>query len=536
MAICAKYSFTSMIEFPQVQGKTLLSESSLFIPKQTTTDQHKQVGAIRRKAQRHPIQRPSPYDREEPDNYKDARKRKSKSEQAQRPQEGNKPDKFSEKNKGKKKMTPSGPFPIASLHQGEKSTGKLNVNTTKSPETTSKDNQIQSPVKDRPGVNHEKRKEAKRTIDLTRVRPWRTTGKHQVTEEQQEILTSLFSHICVGTRDTVPVRNVEKELNRLNRIISSTSTDIIKLKEAYTCTDTVNLNEGEYSFLPEVVNEEKSIDMIDKEAPVKMDFFEELIPSFFGLETRWKNLYNLMNADLSWEQFLQVAFNENSANNYKLAAKIVKSPPGGNQVVINDKIPESIFSELFNFGFIKKVILKEDMSSMATLVHPSISRFFKYLWNNRHYRTNFTVNEQMGVRIYSAPPLYKYTVWRTLQQFEEHKPEIYPSIHVLEEVQDCREPEEPFHWINSPQRGRNLYERFHRLKHIEHVINDFSTHYCWSDNGGIQHRALIAHNQSQLAIAFALGRNGPLLPIAADQEEGRPAATQQDKSPFSGNS
>ncbi|KAM7523247.1 hypothetical protein LguiA_013149 [Lonicera macranthoides] len=536
MAICTKYSFTNMIEFPQVQGKTLLSESNLFIPKQATTDQQKQVGAIRRKAQRHLIQRPSPYDREEPGNSKDALKRGLKSEQAQRPQEGNKPDKFSEKNIGKEKMTPSGPIPFASLHQREKTTGKLNANTTKSPETTSKDKQTQSPTKDRHSVNHEKRRKAKKTIDPSRVRPWRTTARHPVTEEQQAILTSLFSHICAGTRDPVPVRNVEKELNRLNHIISSISTDIIKLKEASTSTDIIKLKEGEYSLLPEVVNEEKSIDMIDKEAPVKKEFFQELVPSFFGLETRWKNLYNLMNAGLSWEKFLQAAFNEKSASNYKLAAKIVKSPPGGNQVVINDKIPESLFSELFNFGFIKKVIIKEDTSSMATLVHPSVSRFFKYLWNNRHYRTNFTNNKQMGVRIYSAPPLYKYTVWRTLQQFKEHKPEIYPSIHVLEEVQDCRKAEQPFHCINSPPRGRNLCERVHRLKHIEHVINDFSTHYCWSDNGGIQHRSLTAHNLSQLAIAFALGRKGPLLPLAADQEEGRPATTQQDKSPFSGNS
>lgn len=236
MAICTKYSFESMMELPRVQGETLLPESNrCFIPKQAASDQQKKQvgGAIGKKAQRHLIRRPSPYDREEPNDYKDALKRVSKSEQAQRPQEGNKPNKFSEKNKGKGKMTPLGPIrpiPFASLHQGEKSTGKLTASTSKSPETTSKDNQTQSPKLDRPSVNHEKRRGAKRILDPTRVRPWKTTAKH-MTEEQQAILTSLFNHICAGTRDPVPVREVERELNRLNCLISSTSRYVIKLKE-----------------------------------------------------------------------------------------------------------------------------------------------------------------------------------------------------------------------------------------------------------------------------------------------------------------
>jgi len=187
--------------------------------------------------------------------------------------------------------------------------------------------------------------------------------------------------------------------------------------------------------------------------------------------------------------------------------------------VVTAEISCDIFPELFNFGFIKIIHLDETTRVMVSKCHDSVVKFVDFLWQTRHHRDEYSPEKVHGICVYSAPPMFYYYNWSTLGQFHKNKPQIFLSVHILEERQDCSIQEEDFQLIEEFDRKQpNYAERRARLEQMDDRSIDLTAHYTWGDFKGILCRASLGQNRDSLAIGFAIGKQ-ELLPIMGQVEE-----------------
>lgn len=321
--------------------------------------------------------------------------------------------------------------------------------------------------------------------------PWKPSANRPMTKDQLELLTRAFNHVRRGTASRQPIRSIEAEFNRMNKIIKN-----IMVQEKIKSNS---------DFSPETFKEEIDIDqdLIDPEIPVKWDIFPtKICYQFFARLTRWQQLYTSFTSG-SWEEVLKNCFNKDLAPVFKDKAKIFD-----NQLIIFGEIDSEIFQELFEAGFIAAFPIIQHVGRMIQKTHPTVQEFTNFLYNGIEHRSIISADQVYGVRVISAPPLFQHEHWKTVGEFNSSKPQIFPSIHLLQEVRDIKNLQ-PIPVKTIPGfRGINATVRARGLQQIHDASSDFTDHYVWKDDKRILCHAEDGHNRSLVAIQFELGSKG----------------------------
>ncbi|KAG5542109.1 hypothetical protein RHGRI_021836 [Rhododendron griersonianum] len=325
----------------------------------------------------------------------------------------------------------------------------------------------------------------------TEIKPWKPSANRPMTKDQLELLTLAFNHVRRGTASRQPIRSIEAEFNRMNKIIKN-----IMVQEKIKSNS---------DFSPETFKEEIDIDqdLIDPEIPVKWDIFPaKICYQFFARLTRWQQLYTSFTSG-SWEEVLKNCFNKDLAPVFKDKAKIFD-----NQLIIFGEIDSEIFQELFEAGFIAAFPIIQHVGRMIQKTHLTVQEFTNFLYNGIEHRSIISADQVYGVRVISAPPLFQHERWKTVGEFNSSKPQIFPSIHLLQEVRDIKNLQ-PIPVKTTPGfRGINATVRAKGLQQIHDASSDFTDHYVWKDDKRILCHAEDGHNRSLLAIQFELGSKG----------------------------
>ncbi|CAL5420232.1 unnamed protein product [Camellia sinensis] len=376
--------------------------------------------------------------------------------------------------------------------------------------------QIANPADSRPPKPLKPSNEKTRDFNPTQIKPWKPSTP--VSKDQLDILTSAFNHIRQGTGNPKPIRKVEAEFSRLNRLI----------KNSVESEQRKRISE----FDPITYNEEIDLSYFLTEAPIKCElFYNNIVPTFFRLLERWNHLYKTINSAADWEEVLRKCYNSTDVQAFKDKAQIWRSPAGGKQILIKAEISSDIFAELIEAGFIHSIILDENSVRMANKAHPTVQEFIEFLDRTRLYRSTINRDTLYGIRLMTAPPMYEYIHWKTVGEFLVGKPRIFPSIIYMQEVANIAKSVD----YTKPElvdiNDDNYRERALRLQQLEDASADLSKHYVWKDDKRILCHAENGHLRSHLAIQFATGNQGVLCPKLEEhlQPAKRQKTTSKDK-------
>lgn len=71
---------------------------------------------------------------------------------------------------------------------------------------------------------------------------------------------------------------------------------------------------------------------------------------------------------------------------------------------------------------------------MLKSVAKELTEFDRMIWSNE----NRSVVEAKPIiaQVHSAPPMFRSSPWKTIQEFNNKKPAVFPSMHLIKEASD----------------------------------------------------------------------------------------------------
>lgn len=98
---------------------------------------------------------------------------------------------------------------------------------------------------------------------------------------------------------------------------------------------------------------------------------------------------------------------------------------------IIEPIPAQVFAELFEAGLIAGWVVTPDSHLMLESVDKYLKEFDMMI-KDEEKRSLFEP-EPLIVRVFSAPPLFRSHAWKSIREFKEKQPVMFPSIHLVQE-------------------------------------------------------------------------------------------------------
>ncbi|KAF8413166.1 hypothetical protein HHK36_001142 [Tetracentron sinense] len=165
-------------------------------------------------------------------------------------------------------------------------------------------------------------KDDEKSLDLNqkKIKPWKPSAQRPLSKDQLELLTLVFNHVKQGTGSPNPVRQVETEFSRLNKIIQE--------KKAQ-----------ESNFEAVIYSSEIDLKLANLEMLVQWKFLQaQVCPLFFTKYNRWHKIHEALKSK-DWEYVLLHCYSEEMKEAFRTHKPLSGS---ANQAIIKFLFKENL--------------------------------------------------------------------------------------------------------------------------------------------------------------------------------------------------
>lgn len=230
-------------------------------------------------------------------------------------------------------------------------------------------------------------------------------------------MSDLWTSICNSRKDPNSVRKLEAHLKELNDFVSKLTSDA-----GIT---------GSYSIEPRKYHSQINLAPYAEDLPVAASMFEQqIIPAFYLEFRKWEALHKAVQTETLAEVFKILKISKKEAD--KFQHHISWTVWNDIRLLrIMQPIPASVFAELFEAGLIAGWVVTPDSHLMLKSVDKYLEEFYMMIKNEE--RRSLFESELFIVRVFSAPPLFRSQAWKTIREFKQKQPVMFPSIHLVQE-------------------------------------------------------------------------------------------------------